>query len=166
MANESMRTSAAGTTALRLRENVVPNYYNDSANNCTFGVGTLAHLGPCTAEELTRTVTTAMIDGQLAGRLRNAESTVRLHVRRATLTQAQFDALVSFSFNSRATGARPALDAADQGADIDVVRHMNARIFIHPRDAAGHRQPAVRSTGLVNRRREEVRPFQVHQAPQ
>jgi lysozyme len=82
MANESMRTSAAGTAALRLRENVVPNYYNDSANNCTFGVGTLAHLGPCTAEELTRTVTTAMIDGQLAGGLRDAESTVRLHVRR------------------------------------------------------------------------------------
>lgn len=31
-------------------------YYNDVANNCTYGVGTLAHTAPCTPEELARPV--------------------------------------------------------------------------------------------------------------
>jgi len=49
MANETMRMSANGMSELRRRESVVLRYYNDTANNCTFGAGTLAHLGRCTA---------------------------------------------------------------------------------------------------------------------
>ncbi|WP_343050171.1 hypothetical protein [Burkholderia guangdongensis] len=48
MANEGMRLSEAGWTALRIREHAIMAYYNDQANNCTYGVGTLAHYGPCT----------------------------------------------------------------------------------------------------------------------
>ncbi|CAB3763524.1 hypothetical protein LMG29660_04780 [Burkholderia puraquae] len=50
MANENMRLSEAGWAALCDREQAVMHYYNDQANNCTFGVGTLAHSGPCTPE--------------------------------------------------------------------------------------------------------------------
>jgi Lysozyme inhibitor LprI len=48
MPNETMQMSPSGRTALRQRERAVLSYYNDAANNCTYGVGTLAHRGPCT----------------------------------------------------------------------------------------------------------------------
>ena len=160
MANETMRMSAAGMSELRRRKSVVLRYYNDSANNCTFGAGSLAHRGGCTAEELSRTVTVAEVNASLALRVASAEQTVRRRVNRHSLTQEQFDALVSFTFNAGATGARRTLDAADRGSHADVATHMTNHVFIHPRDGTGRRGRAVRSPGLVNRRREEVTPFQ------
>jgi lysozyme len=77
MANENMRMRAAGITALRQHEQVVLNYYPDQAGNCTYGIGTLAHLGPCTPEELQRPVTMAQVDAALATRVADAENTVR-----------------------------------------------------------------------------------------
>ena len=65
MANENMHMSAAGMTALRRAENVALRYYNDLANNCTWGVGTLAYVGPCSVEELNRQVTAAEVKAQL-----------------------------------------------------------------------------------------------------
>ncbi|MGE8201890.1 glycoside hydrolase family protein [Variovorax sp. 2RAF20] len=160
MANENMSMSASGRAELRRREDVRLQYYNDLANNCTFGVGALAHHGPCTAEELVRPVTAAQVDAQLATRLHTAEAGVRRHVNRQTLTQAQFDALVSYTFNLGVTGTRSVLDAANRGADADVVTHMNNNVFVRPRDARGRRLRAIRSQGLANRRREETAPFQ------
>ena len=160
VANESMSMSARGRADLRFREGVQFRYYNDLANNCTFGIGTLAHHGPCTAEELVQPVTSTQVDVQMAIRLRTAEAGVRRHVNRQALTQAQFDALVSYTFNLGVTGARPVLGAADRGANAEVVAHMNRNVYVHPRDAQGRRLPAVRSLGLASRRREEAAPFQ------
>lgn len=64
MANENMRLSEAGWAELRLRESAVMAYYNDQVNNCTYGVGTLAHTGPCTPEELRRPVTPSQVNAQ------------------------------------------------------------------------------------------------------
>ena len=47
MANETMRMSAAGMAALRLREGVVLSYYNDAVNRCAYGVGTPGLLPSC-----------------------------------------------------------------------------------------------------------------------
>lgn len=163
MANENMRMSAVGMTALRRAEDVALRYYNDIANNCTWGVGTLAHLGPCSVEELNRQVTAAEVNAQLATRVEVAERAVRLQVRNHPLTQEQFDALVSFTFNLGARGARTTLGAANRGALNEVASNMQSNVWIHPRDARGRRLPAVRSRGLVNRRREETRPFQTQQ---
>lgn len=160
MANEGMRMSAAGMAALRRREGAVLRYYNDAANHCTYGVGALAHLGPCTAEERHRPVSVADVDMQLARGVGNAERTVRRRVTHRQLTQAQFDALASFTFNVGEGGARATLEAADDGRFGDVVRHMKGNVFVHPRDANGHRLAPVRLQGLVNRRREEAVPFQ------
>lgn len=160
MANEAMRMSASGMAALRQREHAVLKYYNDAANNCSYGVGTLAHHGPCTPDELRRPVTAAAVNAQLEARVRSAEATVRQRVRDHQLTQAQFDALVSFTYNTGATGARATLDAANRGSQAEVVRHMNNNVYVHPRDARGRRQPAIRLQGLVNRRAEEAAPFQ------
>lgn len=162
MANETMRMSANGIAALRHREGAVLRYYNDAANHCTYGVGTLAHLGPCSPEELLRPVTLLEVDTQLAIRVRDAEDAVRRGVRNTQLTQDQFDALVSFTFNVGAAGARATLAAANRGAPREVATHMNSNIYVHPRDANGRRLAPVRLPGLANRRREEALPFQDH----
>jgi len=159
MANENMRLSADGYTALRQREGATLRYYNDVANNCTFGVGTLAHLGPCTDAEIQTPVTEEQVNLQLASRVATAERAVRARVQLRTLTQAEFDSLVSFTFNVGASGARTTLDAANRSDNPGVTRLMNAHVYVHPRDAQGRRLPAVRVTGLVNRRREEATAF-------
>ncbi|WP_199189423.1 glycoside hydrolase family protein [Trinickia dabaoshanensis] len=159
MANENMSLSQAGWMALRAREHAVMAYYNDQANNCTFGVGTLAHTGPCTPEELVRPVTVAQVNAQLAVGVSRAEVAVRRLVNNRTLTQDQFDELVSYTYNAGASGARTVLQAANQSDDTGVVSHMTQRVYIHPRDADGRRLAPVRSNGLVNRRRLESAPF-------
>lgn len=162
MANGAMHVSAAGMTAIRHREGAIMHYYNDSAGNCTYGVGTLAHHGRCTAAELARPVTSAAVNQQLAGRVHMAAADVRRAVTHSTLTQAQFDALVSFTYNMGAHGAAPVLRAANQGRSTQVVRLMEQAVYVHPRDAHGRRLPARRSPGLINRRRQEAAPFQTH----
>ena len=159
MANEKMQMSTAGIAALRQREGAVLKYYNDAANHCTYGVGSLAHPGPCTAEELRRPVSISEVNTQLATTVRSAEEAVRHRVRSHQLTQTQFDALVSFTFNTGATGARATLDAANRGALREVITHISSCVFVHPRDATGRRLAAVRLPGLVNRRKEESAPF-------
>jgi len=163
MVNEAMHMSATGLAALRRREGAVLRYYNDAANNCTYGVGTLVHLGACTEEELRRPVSIADVNAQLATRVSRAEATVRQQVRNHQLSQEQFDALVSFTFNAGARGARITLNAANRGAFREVVTHMNRNVYIHPRNAQGRRLASIRVQGLVLRRREEVAPFQTQQ---
>ncbi|CAD6514274.1 glycoside hydrolase family protein [Paraburkholderia sabiae] len=160
MPNETKQMSAAGLNALRTREGAVLHYYNDIANNCTFGVGGLAHHGPCTDEEMRRPVNAADVNAQLAVSVRSAEAAVRRQVPRRELSQDQFDALVSYTYNTGPTGAHPVLSAANAGQDAQVVSHMNRNVNVVPRDAHGRRLRPVRSAGLVNRRREEAAPFQ------
>jgi lysozyme len=105
MANERKRLSAAGWTALRTREHAVLHYYNDVANNCTYGIGTLAHHGPCTDEELQRPVSAADVNAQLTVGVSRAEAAVRRQVHDHELSQDEFDSLVSFTYNTGATGA-------------------------------------------------------------
>lgn len=159
MANETMQSSRAGWAALRQRENAIMAYYNDQANNCTYGVGTLAHTGPCTAEELVRPVSTGLVNAQLATKVRSAEAAVRRAVPDRQLTQSQFDELVSYTYNAGSGGAQTTLDAANRNNDAGVVSSMTQRVYIHPRDAHGRRLAPVRSRGLVNRRRLESAPF-------
>ena len=117
--------------------------------------------GPCTADESQRPVTIAdVVNTQLQARDGAAVRAVRQRVHTRALTQDQFDALVSFTFNTGARGARHVLDAAEAGTDATVVSRMQANVFVHVRNADGRRLPAVRVPGLANRRREEVLPFQ------
>ncbi|WP_329670561.1 lysozyme [Limnobacter sp.] len=159
MANETLSLSVPGYAALRRREGAVLHYYNDVANHCTFGVGTLAHHGPCTEEELRRTVTSEEVDLQLAMRVKKAEVAVRSRVKDFSLTQAQFDALVSFTFNTGVSGARKTLDSANSGHFREVIVEMQKNVYVHPRDSKGRRLRAVRIQGLVIRRIEESAPF-------
>jgi lysozyme len=159
MANTSKHLSPAGWNALRHREHAVLHYYNDIANNCTFGVGTLAHHGSCTDEELRRRVTAADVNTQLNAHVRTVEAAVRRQVHDHELTQEQFDALVSFTYNTGSHGASSTLAAANRGNDTEVARHMAQHVYVHPRDAHGRRLPAIRIPGLATRRGEEAAPF-------
>ncbi|MGF6857004.1 glycoside hydrolase family protein [Paraburkholderia sp. CI3] len=151
--------SDAGWTALRMREGAVLRYDNDVANNCTFGIGTPAYFGRCTNDEMRRPVTLADVNAQLATRVRAAEGSVKSRVTDHELTQRRFDALVSYTYNTGATGARQALAVANRGQNDEVAIEMARNVYVHPRDAHGRRLPAVRMPGLVNRCREEAAPF-------
>jgi len=159
VANDTMQTSAAGLAALRQREGIRYKNYNDIANNCTFGIGTLVHVGPCTADELKQQFSDADVDTALRTELRDIEASVRRQIGNGVVTQAQFDSLVSYAYNVGPTGARPVLEAASRGQNTDVVSLMNQAVYIHPRDARGRRLAPVRSQGLVNRRNDEALPF-------
>jgi GH24 family phage-related lysozyme (muramidase) len=52
--NADQTISASGVAAIRDGEGLRNGgaHYNDIANNCTVGLGTLVHHGPCTAAEL------------------------------------------------------------------------------------------------------------------
>jgi GH24 family phage-related lysozyme (muramidase) len=160
-ANAVMQPSSAAYAALRRYEGARYEYYDhDGAGNCTWGVGTLAHRGPCTPEELRRTVTVAQVDAALAARVNEAAAAVRRAVNNQQLTQGQFDALVTYTYNRGATGAHPALQAANQGNNAEVDRIMNENVHAHPRDPqTGRPGPAQIAPGLVTRRREESAPF-------
>ncbi|QCP55021.1 lysozyme [Trinickia violacea] len=157
--------STEGQRALQHNEGLRRVYYNDSANNCTFGIGTLAHMGPCTARELGQPVPDPVIQARLGAGVRRAEQIVRDAVPDHTLTQAQFDAAVSFAYNMPG-GARAALNPANRGDMVAVARNINAYVYVHAHDARGHPVgPPRRSDGLVDRRRREAAPFLVPPQP-
>lgn len=162
MPNASMRMSNAGYAALRFNEGVVMHYYNDAptGGNCTWGIRTLAHLGPCTPEELQRTVLPEQADAILRARVQVAERKVRSVVTDRQLTQAQFDAAVSFAYNSTGRNTETALTPANQGDTTSVAHHMIQNVLIISRDRSGRAiGPARISRGLMSRRQRESAPF-------
>lgn len=155
-----MQMSADGLFHLQRYEGLRLYYYNDVALNCTYGIGTLAHIGPCTPEEDHRPVSRDVAMIELHKAVAGAERVVRAAVTRTALTQAQFDSLVSCVYNLGAGGARKLLERANEGDHAATARHIREHIWIHPRDKQGRKlQPKI-SRGLVNRRAEEARPFE------
>ena len=45
--NAALNVSAGGRRAIQDREGYRDHFYDDVARNCSFGVGTLVHMGPC-----------------------------------------------------------------------------------------------------------------------
>jgi GH24 family phage-related lysozyme (muramidase) len=92
---------------MRTTERTVFAYYNDMGKDkghCTWGPGILAHRGVCTQEELARPVSAAQVNAEFDRRVSEAEATVHRNIHVA-LTQAQFDALVSFTYNAGPDGS-------------------------------------------------------------
>jgi lysozyme len=159
MANEDMRLSAAGHQALAHAEAVRRAYYNDQGNNCTFGQGQLVHYGPCTAAEIATRVTDRAIAQARDNSIATAERLVRNTVRAHQLTQDQFDAAVSFVFN---TGATSALRPANTGNMQEVANQMGQFVNVCQHDPSTGRVISGTcrlSAGLVARRQGETAPF-------
>jgi lysozyme len=171
-ANQYLSLSHNGRNHLMRREGVVAHYYNDDANNCTYGVGTLAHLGPCTPAELQTPVSNQDVVTNLNQGIDVAANAVRQSVTNRHLTREQFDALVSFTYNVGAGGARNVLRQVNDG-DLDRAVHTMQQ-FTHAtvrgpngqpqRDANGHIITRV-LPGLVHRRHEESIPFRGQRRP-
>lgn len=144
--------SLSGPGLIRAFEGVRLTAYNDGAGNsgnCTIGIGHLLQYGPCTGANVGLTWTAAQVDAQFSAdlvRFVNAVSTV---YRDAGLQQNQFDALVSFAFNT-GTGAlsSPGLTSAVRSRSADAVAAQLYR-YVYAK--------GKKSAGLCNRRRSEIR---------
>lgn len=158
--NSEMKMSASAKTRMRQRESAQYRYYDDGGRgrgNCTWGIGTLAHRGPCTAEELARPVSATQVEITFSAKLAEAERTVRKRVSKQVLTQDQFDALVSFTFNAGPRGAESALAYADKGDFKATARAISRTIYMTVQTRKGARRVVAR--GLIPRRAEESGPF-------
>lgn len=154
-----MFASPLGRKWLQDREKKIMAYYDDMGpgkGNCTVGYGSLVHRNPCTPEELRTPVTEDQIQKYFSADLAEAERAVRRNVD-TRLTQAQYDALVSYTFNRGATGARSVfklVNAGDlHGAGVEIRKSVMVRI------RKNGKLLYVRAGGLVDRRSEESAPF-------
>jgi lysozyme len=95
--------SAEGLNFIAEHEGIEYNLYNDPAGHCTIGIGHLVHRGNCdgssTSEQeflggITRDQAFELLESDVA----IAEQAVNTYVT-VPLTQVQFDALVSFTYN-------------------------------------------------------------------
>jgi GH24 family phage-related lysozyme (muramidase) len=159
--------SAAGVHMIAGFEGFCGNLYDDAMpgcgrgrGNCTIGFGHLVHLDPCDgrasevpfAGGVTRPQAEQLLAGELAGFANRVHNQVT-----APLSQQQFDAVVSFVFNTgRLNALLPDLNA-NQPANIPGVMNQ----FIRGRVGAQH----IVMPGLVNRRAAEAQLFSTGQYP-
>jgi GH24 family phage-related lysozyme (muramidase) len=146
---------------LRMRntEKVVLRYYNDmgkTRGNCTFGAGLLAHKGVCSQEELARKVTATNVDFEYAQRVAETERLVRRKVK-VPLTQAQYDALVSLTYNAGVVATRSVYDYINQNDFKAAASQMSRLITVTV--GTGKSKKSVIAPGLINRRADESAPF-------
>jgi GH24 family phage-related lysozyme (muramidase) len=154
-----MKMSPDARARMRFTERLVLKYYNDmgkNKGNCTWGPGFLAHSGVCTEEELIRKVEASSIDIEYDKRIREAEERVRLKVRVA-LNQAQFDALVSFTYNTTYRANQAVYDAANTGNFAAAASAISAAVRVSI--GTGKEKKYVVAPGLIKRRAEESAPF-------
>ena len=155
-ASDSMHMSPEARARMRKREVDMYKYYDDGGpgrGHCTWGAGILAHRGPCTNAELAPPVTKAEVDAEYARRVAKAEREVRSNVRKQTLNQEQFDALVSLTYNAGARGSRATYKLAEKGDFAGAagnIRQMTRTTI---------RGKKVVARGLISRRAEESAPF-------
>lgn len=142
------RISSQGLELIAGFEGFVRTPYNDAAGHATIGFGHLLHHGPVTDADRKEWGTISREKGLalLAQDVRAAEQAVHRFVT-ADLTQAQFDALVSFAFN---VGAR-ALQTSTLLRKVNACdRRGAADEFLRWTRAGGRELP-----GLVTRRKSE-----------
>lgn len=155
----NMRISPEARKKIRNTEAVRYEYYNDMGKNkghCTWGIGVLAHRGVCTEEELGRRVSAAEVEAEFSRKLREAEDGVRRHIR-VELNQAQFDALISFTFNTGVEGADDTYKLINNHDFSGAAANMQQFVRVRVKTKKGVKK--VVAGGLVKRRAEEAAPF-------
>jgi GH24 family phage-related lysozyme (muramidase) len=155
-ANDNLSMSGDARKRMRRREVDVFNYYDDMGpgkGNCTWGAGILAHRGPCTKDELGKTVSQAEVDAEFSRKVAHAERIVRSNVTTQLLNQAQFDALVSLTYNAGERGASGTFDLVDSGDMKGAANNISKMIKTTVKGKK------VIARGLISRRREEAAPF-------
>lgn len=164
--NAHMRMSAEARNRMRATEKIVLHYYNDmgrNKGNCTWGSGILAHRGVCSEEELARKVTLQNVETEFDRRVAEAERYVKGAITRTTLNQAQFDALVSLTYNSGVRNMRGTYDLVNQG-NFDAAAANISRMVKVTFVERGRKKEVV-APGLIRRRKEESAPFRIKASP-
>lgn len=142
--------SVRGAEFIAQFEGFAPKLYDDAASppNATIGFGHVVHAGPMTGKEPLKRVTRKQALALLQADCAKAAAAVRKHVQRP-LTQAQFDALVSFTYN-----------CGEQSlAESTLLKKLNAgRLDAVPAELEKwtHAGPGAPLPGLVRRRRAEA----------
>ncbi|TFW33160.1 hypothetical protein E4O92_07745 [Massilia horti] len=150
-----MTMSPEARAKMRNTEKAVLKYYNDlgrNKGNCTWGIGFYHHRGVCTPEELKRKVDAASIDIEYNKRIAEAERRVKLKVQ-VPLNQAQFDGLVSFTYNTKNVTNQEVYSALNRNDFATAAKIMSGVI---KSDVDGKLKMAP---GLITRRAEESAPF-------
>lgn len=113
-----MLMSQTARLIMRNTEKKQLKYYDDGGRpgrgNCTWGIGTKAHNGPCSKAGLAKVVTDADVESVFSSRLRVVDRGIDQNVE-AELTQKQYDALVSLTYNVGVHGAQPVYDLLNAG---------------------------------------------------
>lgn len=159
--NASMKMSPEARARMRATEKAVYRYYNDmgkNKGNCTWGAGILAHKGVCTEDELKQKVSATMVDQEFERRVAEAERIVRRNTKKA-LNQAQFDALVSLTYNAGGRGARDTFEYVNNGDFKGAAKNISSMIKVGIVEKG--KKKYVVAPGLIKRREEEAAPFLV-----
>lgn len=154
-----MFMSHIGRQRLQEREKKVMAYYDDMGpgkGNCTVGYGSLIRRSPCTPEELKSLVTEEQVQQFFSADLADAENAVRRNIT-VKVTQAQFDALVSYTVNRGPTGARPIYKLVNSGNFHAAGMEMRKSTMVKVRKNG--KLILMRARGLIDRRNEESAPF-------
>lgn len=154
-----MRMSPPARQRLRDTETVRYTYYNDMGKDkghCTWGIGVLAHRGVCTKEELGREVSKAQVEAEFSRKVVEAEGGVHRNIH-VELTQAQFDGLVSFTYNAGVSGAKDTYRLINRSDFAGAAVNMQQRVRVRVKTKRGSKLVIAR--GLVTRRAEESAPF-------
>jgi GH24 family phage-related lysozyme (muramidase) len=151
--NKDLTTSHKGLEFITEFEGVVLDLYNDSVGHCTIGIGHLVHYGPCngTEEEFINGITLTDAYELLGTDLNSYEASVRNNVS-VPLTQEQFDALVSFTYNIGINNFESSdlLILLNQGDFASIPSELNR--WVKARDQSGN---LLTLPGLVRRRQRE-----------
>jgi lysozyme len=164
MANENLNITESGIKALSRHEGVKLSYYNDSADNCTYGIGTLVHTGVCSEEEMKTPVDLDTATKDLKKRMDDAAKYARSKVSKQNLTQEQFNSLVSFIYNVGKKGASDVLRLVNEGKLKEAGEAMQKYVYVTKKNKVGAKTK-VRLKGLVNRRADESAPFLAQVTP-
>lgn len=98
-------------------------------------------------------VSAAEMESEFARRVQGAECAVRRNVRDQALTQAQFDALVSLTYNAGPHGAKTTYGLGDSGDLAGAAANISTIV------KTTVRREKVVARGLIARREEEAAPF-------
>lgn len=154
-----MYMSTVARLNMRHREKKRMEYYDDGGpgrGHCTWGIGTLAHRGPCRPAELLKEVTDSQIESVFDLRVKDAERAVTRHVH-VELSQGQYDALVSFTYNRGASGSAPVYALLNAGNFQGAANRISGEIYSIQLQKG--KKVRVLLRGLIPRRTEESAPF-------
>lgn len=157
--NSKMLTSTNGTSAIAKDEGFSSHPYDDQAKHCTVGTGILIHKGPCTPTEMKKTYDPNVLSKTFHSRLSEAEGYVAHYVPDQNLSQAEFDALISFVFNVGIGHAKRTLSLINAAEKSEAAIEMDKFVNVKTKDKKG-KLLVVKSNGLIHRRIRESAPFQ------